>query len=259
MDGQFIMLRTLKRSFFICLVGILLMPGALAELQRTARGDLFIAGVPMVDQGDRAYCISASLERVLRYHGTAADQWELAKLTRTDPRRGIDLQKLLPRLRPFLASRGVKIKILYLWKTESFVSLMQRYNTAARKAGQPEISLRSRILHVPTCLSRVDRDLFREVRLKEAGAYRRFLADIATEIEAGRPLLWSVQQDVAPASERRVNGGHMRLIVGLNPVTNEVIYSDSWGPGYEARRMSGEDAWVMTSGLLALMKKDERL
>lgn len=223
-------------------------------MPRAARGDLVVRGVPMVDQGERAYCISASLERVLRYHGIAADQRELAELTRTDPRRGIDLQKMLPPLRPFLAIRGVKLKILYLWKTENFVSLMQRYNAAARKAGKPEVSLRSRILHVPTCLSRVDREVFRDVRLRETRAYRRFLHDVATEIEAGRPLLWSVQQDVAPASERPASGGHMRLIVGWNPVTKEIIYSDSWGPGYEARRMSGEEAWVMTSGLLKVSR-----
>ena len=227
--------------------------GAVAELQRTASGDLVIRGVPMVDQGDRAYCIAASLERVLRYHGVEADQEELARLSRTDAQRGIFLQKVLPPLRPFLGSRGVKLKVLYGWTPESFVSLMQRYNAAARRAGAREVPLGLKTLHVPTCLGAVDRGVFREVRLRETGAYRRFLSDIAEEIAASRPLLWAVQLDLSPVEEP-TTGGHMRLIVGFNPATEEVLYSDSWGRGHEAKRMRVEQAWVMTSGLLKLVR-----
>jgi hypothetical protein len=44
----------------------------------------------------------------------------------------------------------------------------------------------------------------------------------------------------------------MRLIIGYNTAKNEIIYSDSWGPGHEQKRMSLEDAWVITSGLSSL-------
>lgn len=207
----------------------------------------------MVDQGARAYCIAASLERVLRHHGLEAEQEELARMTRTDPQRGIFLQKMLSPLRPYLASRGVRLKVLYLWTPESFVALMKRYNAAARRAGVAEVPLGSKVLHVPTCLRLVDRSVFREVRLREGRAYGRFLSEVAAEVEAGRPLLWAVQLELSPKGEPS-GGGHMRVIVGLNPMTKEIIYSDSWGAGHEAKRMSAEEAWVMTGGLIKVSR-----
>jgi hypothetical protein len=41
----------------------------------------------------------------------------------------------------------------------------------------------------------------------------------------------------------------MRLIIGYNLKTREILYSDSWGAGHELKRMALDDAWAITTGL----------
>jgi hypothetical protein len=53
-------------------------------------------------------------------------------------------------------------------------------------------------------------------------------------------------------------GGHMRLIHGYNPTTNEILYSDSWGRGHERKRMAMDKAFAITEGLLTLEPKGMR-
>ena len=44
----------------------------------------------------------------------------------------------------------------------------------------------------------------------------------------------------------------MRIIIGYNKTTDEVLYSDSWGNGHEEKRMQLDDAWTITDGLSSL-------
>ena len=44
----------------------------------------------------------------------------------------------------------------------------------------------------------------------------------------------------------------MRLIVGYNAKTEEILYSDSWGAGHELKRMKADDAWTITTGLMTV-------
>ena len=41
----------------------------------------------------------------------------------------------------------------------------------------------------------------------------------------------------------------MRLIIGYNNKTNELIYSDSWGARHAMKRMPSDNAFAMTTGL----------
>jgi hypothetical protein len=42
-------------------------------------GDVWLGDVPMVDQGQKGYCVVASAERVMRYYGSKVDENELAR------------------------------------------------------------------------------------------------------------------------------------------------------------------------------------
>jgi len=44
----------------------------------------------------------------------------------------------------------------------------------------------------------------------------------------------------------------MRLIIGYNARSSEILYSDSWGAGHEIKRMSLRDAYAITTGLLSI-------
>ena len=48
---------------------------------------------------------------------------------------------------------------------------------------------------------------------------------------------------------RQVPLQHMRLVIGYNEQNAEILYSDSWGPGHELKRMPAADAWAITTGI----------
>ena len=43
-----------------------------------------------------------------------------------------------------------------------------------------------------------------------------------------------------------------RLVIGYNQTTDEIIYTDSWGPGHEFKRMSAANAYTATMHLITL-------
>ena len=47
-------------------------------------------------------------------------------------------------------------------------------------------------------------------------------------------------------------GGHMRLIIGYNARTDEILYTDSWGPGHELKRMNSGRAFAITHDAFTL-------
>src|SRR5206468_3526056 len=96
-------------------------------------------------------------------------------------------------------------------------------------------------------------DLLKQTRLKRDSNMVQFKADITKYVNSGVPLVWAVMlgKIKEPALPQQM-GGHMRLIIGLNVRTSEIIYSDTWGAGHEQKRMSLADAWTMTLGLYTI-------
>jgi hypothetical protein len=50
----------------------------------------------------------------------------------------------------------------------------------------------------------------------------------------------------------QTHGGHMRLLIGYNSKTQELLYTDSWGKGHELKRMPAGQAWCMTMALYTM-------
>ena len=64
------------------------------------------------------------------------------------------------------------------------------------------------------------------------------------------PVAWSViRGKFSETPVLRQFGGHMRLIIGYNPASDELLYSDRWGPGHEVKRLPFDQAWTITTGL----------
>ncbi len=81
----------------------------------------------------------------------------------------------------------------------------------------------------------------------------RFQREVQTHIDAGIPLLWTVQLGLIPEPGiPQSGGGHMRLIIGYNTKTQEILFSDSWGAGHELKRMPAADAWTITTGAMSI-------
>lgn len=211
----------------------------------TASGDVFIKDVPMVDQGEKGYCVVATSERVLRYYGIKVDEHELAQLANSSASEGTSIRAMTETLKKLTARFKIHVKTIY---ETDFNGLITDYDLAARKA--KEGPLNRSVSRLNELYGQMKPDVLREARAKSRGAYGSFKRHIKEEVDTGIPVLWSVMLGVIPdGSNAKMAGGHMRLIIGYNEKTDEVLYSDSWGSGHELKRISSADAWSITTVL----------
>ena len=227
--------------------------GAMHVKRDTTTGDVWIGDVPMVDQGQKGYCAVASAERVMRYYGTEVDANELAQIANTETSGGTSPQLMYEAVKK-LSSR-LKVRVRDLEKTEvrDFLKLQSDYNRAAKKAGATEIPDMGNMIDVGMMYRLMKGDVLRDVRTKNKGDLSRFQREVQTHIDAGVPLLWSVQLGMFPEPNvPQSGGGHMRLIIGYNTKTQEILFSDSWGAGHELKRKPADVAWTITTGLLTI-------
>jgi len=222
------------------------------KVKREENGDIHIGGIPMVDQGQKGYCAVATAERVLRYYGRDVDANQLAQLAMTSAEGGTNPDNMLSSLRSAGMKLGCKVRAKQSFSLSSFNRMVRAYNRKARKAGKPRIVLGQRI-DIGQVYSSMDLDLLREVRARQGADFKNFMRDVRSHVGRGLPLCWSVL--VGRVKEKppvQGTGGHMRLIIGYNDKTSELLYSDSWGRGHESKRMALPDAWTITLGLYAI-------
>ena len=190
------------------------------NVKKEDNGDVLISNMPMVDQGDKGYCVVATVQRVFEYYGIGADMHQIAQISEADPKQGTSTLTMAKELD----------KIDYRFKTRLDIIGM----------GQP----------------------LTEVK-EEKGEYyvgkpvdeRKFLKAINSYVDKGIPLLWSLQLGLFPEVPQlspQTSGGHMRMIVGYNEKTQEIIFTDSWGAKHEAKRMKMSDAYKASHGLFVL-------
>ena len=222
------------------------------HVEHSAGGDVKLRDLPMVDQGDKGYCVVASVERVMRYYGAAVDQHELAQVANSDAAIGTSTGAMLASLRKLTARLGIKVRSIYEWNVRDFLRIVDDYNRATKHGKRaPEVTLMSSTPE--TLFSQIKPEIYKEVRLKNVADFGRFQRDIQRHIDEGVPLLWSVRLGIIPEENLpQVVGGHMRIIIGYNNTTRELLYTDSWGSGHEEKRMPLDDAWTITNGLSSL-------
>ena len=216
------------------------------NVAKEANGDVYIKNVPMVDQGDKGYCALASTERVMRYYGIECDQHDMAKVTGADA-YGTDPEDLQTALHKLQQPFKIRVRDIIHWDIKDYEKFTDVYNREAKKIGAklcPEgyiwISFRS-----------LDKNALREARSRNNN-YERFRKSVTDFVGRGVPLLWGLELGIfAENGEKNPQafGGHMRLIIGFNAKTDEIIFSDSWGAGHEIKRMAWKDAFAVTKGL----------
>ena len=52
------------------------------------KGAIYVGNLPMVDQGNKGYCVAATVQRLFEYYGIGADMHQIAEIAGSDPRRG---------------------------------------------------------------------------------------------------------------------------------------------------------------------------
>lgn len=221
-----------------------------AHVVKDANGDVRIDGIPMVDQGEKRYCVVATAERVLRYYGSHADEHELAQIANTSTENGTSVTALVTSLKKVGAKLRVKVREIEKFDARTFEAMVRDYNRAARHDGGEAIELNNRSIDVEEIYRQMNGAIFRTARNANRSDAERFNREIQASIDAGIPLLWSVMLGVLPQPhEPKELGGHMRLIVGYNRTANQIIYSDSWGAGHEFKSLPLADAWTITTAL----------
>ncbi|MEO7318494.1 MAG: hypothetical protein ABIZ56_05855, partial [Chthoniobacteraceae bacterium] len=222
-----------------------------AHIQRDAvSGDTFIKDVPMVDQGQKGYCVVASTERVMRYYGGDVDANELAQIANSDAGGGTSYHAMIAALKKVAARLKVRVREIEKMEATDILALIKDYNRAAKKDGASQIPDPGRFIDLGAIFGAMKADVLRETRTKNKSDLTRFQRTVAENTGRGTPLLWTVQLGIiADKDVPQSSGGHMRLIIGCNAKTNEILYSDSWGAGHELKRMSAVDAWTITTGL----------
>jgi hypothetical protein len=188
----------------------------LANVTRGGSGDVFVKGIPMVDQGDKGYCVVASCQRLFEYFHIPCDQHEMALLVGADARRGTNSFAM----------------------EEALDKIDNRFKTRFKPLIHTQMSARDR--------KRLD-----------ASRFAKFVKD---SVDEGIPLLWTLQLGRFPESpplpgDGQTTGGHMRMIIGYNAGTNEVLFSDSWGAGHELKRMGLGNAFEATTGLYLMQPR----
>ena len=93
---------------------------------------------------------------------------------------------------------------------------------------------------------RMKPEVVMKMRMRDS-RFKKFLAGVKNQIDAGTPVFWGVTLGMFPEPEiPQASGGHMRLIIGYNQKTHKIFYSDSWGAGHERKEMDEDKAFAIT-------------
>ena len=225
----------------------------LTHVKRNADGDVWLDDVPMVDQGQKGYCVVAATERVMRYYGDKVDENELAQVANTATAGGTSSDAMVDALKKLSARLKVRVREVEKFDIKEILSLIAEYNRTAKKDKKPPLPDQGHMIDVGAMYRDMDIDVLREVRTKNKSDLHRFQRSVQAHIDQGVPLLWTVMLGKVPEDGIPQNaGGHMRLIIGYNTAKDLILYSDSWGPGHEKKTMSASDAWTMTTGTMSI-------
>lgn len=218
---------------------------------RKDNGDVYIDSVPMVDQGQKGYCAVATAERVARYYGLDVDQHEMAQLAQTSD-SGTSLSAMEEALKRVTGRLHVSTTKRFDYDINQFNEDVRDYNAAARRAEVSKYEPNPNVIDVSDLLHSVKPEVFVAAKMKQSG-FKRFNAKIEEFINKGIPVVWSLQLGMfKEPGVPQSGGGHMRLIIGYNQKTGEILYSDSWGAGHELKRMPAGNGWAMTMALFTM-------
>lgn len=196
---------------------------------RRGNGDVVIRNIPMVNQGPKGFCVPATWERYLRYVGIPADMYVLAMAGNTGIGGGTRTQAMAAAAESFIRRAGRR--------TER-ISASLETRDLARTIDEGLPIMWAMFLLEDFSASLTERSLARR-QVQDWAAYTR---DLTTWRKAAR--------DLKPDPE----SGHVCMIIGYNETTRELAISDSWGPAFEERWLTVEEAQALTQGDLRIIR-----
>lgn len=201
----------------------------LAErVERRPNGDVVIRGIPMVDQGPKGFCVPATMERMLRHLGIPSDMYLLAMAAKTNPGGGTVVADVIAAVRQTAQRHGRRV---------------------VNVSGRPEVSVLASWIEagIPV-LWAINTSQSLDDSINMRTVQRRQVTDWTVWKEALQPA-----RREARKLAREADDGHVCLITGFNARTSEIALSDSWGPGYEERWITEEEAGKISQGSMAVV------
>lgn len=198
------------------------------QVERRPNGDVVVTDIPMVDQGPKGFCVPATMERLLRHVGIPADMYLLALAANTGPGGGTRVNDVLHAVGDTARRHGRRVTTL---------------------SGRPNASTIGKWIEsgVPVLWTINTSDTVDRL-INERTLARREVEDW----EAWKESLKPARRD-ARRLAREADEGHVCLITGFNRETGEIALSDSWGPGYEERWLTVEEAAAISHGSMAVV------
>lgn len=218
-----------------------------ANVKRTDEGDVWIDNIPMVDQGEKGYCLPATVARIFSYYGMdGVDMHAMASMCDTVAGGGTTIGGMLEALEKIGSRFHVRVMTLKdKGKKPGPEEIVESYNKLAKRKGKPIsrgfIGVADR--DIDHALSVFDQEILEESFPVKKAAMKKWFRPVYKSIDAGIPILWGIP-------------GHMRLIIGYNDAKGLIYYSDTWGAGHEKKKMSALNAYMITlyRGYLRLSK-----
>lgn len=223
-----------------------------SNVGHNAEGDIFIQNMPMVDQGQKGYCAVASIARVTTYYGLDVDQHEMAQLANTTV-LGTSTEAMETAFKTIVSKLHIRTTQHYEFTDRQFESDVRAYNLEAKKAGKEQFKAPRGYELIPeVVIMMMDPTLLAKVKSEQLGC-QRFMTKIREYVDQGIPLCWCLCLGMFPEKGiPQAGGGHMRLIIGYNEKTQEIIYTDSWGKGHEFKKMPLAHAYTCSISMFTM-------
>ncbi|EIP97221.1 hypothetical protein OpiT1DRAFT_01653 [Opitutaceae bacterium TAV1] len=197
-----------------------------SRITRRANGDVILDQVPMISQGPKGYCVPATFERYLRYVGIPADMYELAMVADTNFGGGTTFAGMAGGIDRYVRRQGRSLERVSLKLTPAGLA---RYIDGG----------------YPVIWGLFSTDAFNRVS-SEHTRDRSGVTD------------WAAWKKTVSATAKKFtgtrSGAHACLIIGYNRATNEIAFTDSWGPDYAerwvpaevAQKISQDEYWMIS-------------
>ena len=195
-----------------------------ANVQNRSNGDVIIKNIPMVDQGPKGYCVPATFERCMRYMEIPADMYLLAMAGNTGMGGGTVISTLVNAVQQEVWAAGRTLKLV-----EGFPSFkdLEKY----LKDG------------IPVLWGLHSTQWFNDTANRRTAMRRSSQSDLWKKIiEKADEKINSL-----PHPQRGENL-HICIIHGFNKITEEIAFTDSWGPRFNERWISVKEAEHFSSG-----------
>ena len=188
------------------------------HVKRTDSGDVYIADVPMVDQGRKGYCVPATVERLTRYFGvTGVDMHKLAERSNTGGSGGTTVKGMLRGVHKLLAGSGLQVRSAGRLGKGTIADFVDR--------GVPLMWFH---YSTPEFRKRIDQSIASRGRATPEG--------------------WRKQLRRQRLVKKSTQGAHVALIVGYNKKSGEVAISNSWGERHRVAWVRYQDMEQVSQG-----------